>query len=392
VTVVRPRRSDRETVRVLHLNPTFYPSTRDGGPSESLLLLVRGLREAGVEAEIATTNGDGPTNSAVPLGVRVEHAGVPVTYFERYPRISFAPSARFVEHVARAARRYDLVHVHAVFSFPSTTGAALCRGLGVPYILSPRGMCEPWALTHRSWKKTPYFYGIERSNLLGASALHATSESEAASLRALLPGVKVFALPNAVELPEVSLNVERVPGRIAFLGRLHPVKGLDVLLRAMSLVSLSRPHAELVIGGIDHEGEGARLARLVETLTPRPCVRFVGEVHGDAKARFLSSANVLALTSRSESFARVVVEALAHGTPAVVSRACPWPQLEARGAGRWVEGRPESIAEALVDMLDRTANSTAANEAARSLASEYDVSSVGLAMAERYREILALSL
>ncbi|MBM4373488.1 MAG: glycosyltransferase [Deltaproteobacteria bacterium] len=378
-------------MRVLHLNPTFYPSTRDGGPSESLLLLVRGLREAGVDAEIVTTNGDGPKNSAVPLGRRVEHAGVPVTYFERFPRAGFAPSASLVRHVAAVARGFDLVHVHALFSFPSTAGAATCRALAVPYVLSPRGMCEPWALGHRAWKKAPYFRAFERGNLLAARALHATSGSEAANLRALLRGPEVFVVPNAIELPAAALDVERIPGRVVFLGRLHPVKGLDVLVRAMSLVTARRPDAELIVAGPDHHGEGARIACIVATLTPRPRVRVVGEVHGADKACLLASASALALTSKSESFARVVVEALAHGTPAVVSRACPWPELEARGAGRWVEGQPATIANALVDVLDEATRPSARSEAARALAREYDVAAVGATMATRYRELIELN-
>lgn len=375
-------------MRVLHLNPTFYPSTRDGGPSESLLLLVRGLRAAGIDAEIATTNGDGPTNSAVPLGIRVEHAGVPVRYFERFPRIGFAPSGALATHLLRSARSYDLVHVHALFSFVSTVGAATCRALGVPYVVSPRGMCEPWALAHRAWKKTPYFTALERPNLAGARALHATSGAEAEHLRELLPHARVFDIPNPIELPTRRPQVERIAGRVAFLGRLHPVKGLDVLVRAMSFVSRERPDAELVLAGPDHHGELARLDALARTLDPRPRLRHLGEVHGDAKARFLAEASVLALTSQSESFGRVVAEALAHGTPAVVSRACPWPTLEARGAGRRVEARPETVAEALVWVLREVERSTAIHDAARALASEYETTAVGAAMAAAYRELL----
>jgi glycosyltransferase involved in cell wall biosynthesis len=384
-----PSRAPRRHVRVLHVNPTFYPSTRDGGPSESLLLLVRGLRTAGIDAEIATTNGDGPTNSDVPIGTRTAYEGVPVTYFERVPRIGYAPSPGLLRHLARAAHAFDLVHVHALFNFPSTFSAALLRTLGVPYVLSPRGMCEPWALAHRPWKKQPYYHLVERANLRGSRLLHATSDEEARNLRDLVPSHPVAIVPNAVELPRVSLEVVRAPERIVFLGRLHPVKGLDVLVPAVSLLAKRRPTVELVLAGPNHHGELERIERLAATLSPRPRLRWLGEVHGDAKSRLLAEATVLALTSYSESFGRTVVEALAHGTPVVVSKQCPWSVVAERGAGHWVDNTPEAVAEALFRVLEAHASGAAMHVAARGLAAEFGVDEVGAKMAGLYRDALA---
>ena len=376
-------------VRILHLNPTFYPSTRDGGPSESLLLLARGLLAAGVDLEIVTTNGDGPRNSDVPLGMTTAYEGIPVRYFNRFPKLGFAPSPSLLRHLGRIARDVELVHVHALFNFPSTAGAALLRALGRPYVLSPRGMCEPWALAHRSWKKWPYWRAIERRNVTGARALHATSNEEAAHLRALVPGQDVFVVPNAVELPSAPPNVERAAKRIVFLGRLHPVKGLDILIRAMSLLAQRHPEVELVLAGPDHHGELARVEAIAASLSPRPNVRWVGEVHGDAKARFLAGATALALTSHSESFGRTVVEALAYGTPVVVSKACPWAIVAERGAGFWVDNEPRTVADALARILEAPSGGRTMRLAARTLANDYDVDRIGRAMLDEYRRVLA---
>jgi len=376
-------------VRVLHVNPTFYPNTRDGGPSESLLLLVRGLRMAGINAEIATTNGDGPSNSTVRLGTRGTYEGVPVTYFERFPKVPYAPSGRLLHHLARTARTFDLVHVHSLFNFPATFGLALLRSLRVPYVVSPRGMCEPWALAHRSWKKGPYFRLVERANLLAARALHATSQEEADNLRRLVPGVSVRMVPNAVELPGATQAASRAARRVVFLGRLHPVKGLDVLVPAMSLLAKRFADVELVLAGPDDHGELARIEALAQTLDPRPRMRWVGEVHGEVKSRLLAEATVLALTSRSESFGRTVVEALAHGTPVVVSKQCPWPMVSERGAGEWVDNTPASVAGALHRVIEAQGAGDAMQTAARELATEFGVARVGAAMAQVYREVLA---
>ncbi len=376
-------------VRVLQLNPTFYPSTRDGGPSESLLLLARGLLAANVELEIVTTNGDGPTNSHVPLGASTFYKGVPVRYFNRFPKLGYAPSQSLLRHLKRVARDVDLVHVHALFNFPSTAGAALLRSMGVPYVTSPRGMCEPWALGHRSWKKWPYWRAIERGNVAGARAVHATSDEEASQLRLLFPTQDVFVVPNPVELPSEPLDVARAANRIVFLGRLHPVKGLEVLVAAMSLLTKRHPDVELVLAGPDHHGELARVEARLASLAPRPNVRWIGEVHGDAKSRFLASATALALTSHSESFGRTVVEALAHGTPVVVSRACPWASVAQHGAGFWVDNEPEAVADALARILEAPSGGHTMRLAARTLANDYDVDRIGRAMLDEYRRVLA---
>ena len=376
-------------MRVLHLNPTFYPSTRDGGPSESLLLLAQGLEEAGVAVEVLTTNGDGPRNSDVPLGKLTAYEGVPVRYFERFPRVGFAPSAPLLRHLARVARDFDLVHVHALFNFPSTAGAALLRALRVPYVLSPRGMCEPWALAHRSWKKAPYWRAIERGNVAGAAALHATSSEEAAHLQQLFPKQTLLVVPNPVALPAKLPNVPRAKNRVVFLGRLHPVKGLDVLVPAMSHLATTHPDVELVLAGPDHHGELARVHARVKSLSPMPKIRWLGEVRGEAKAQLLASASVLALTSHSESFGRTVVEALAHGTPVVVSKACPWASVAERGAGYWVENEPRIVADALAAVLDAPNEGQAMHAAARALAADYDVARIGAAMRTAYERVLA---
>ena len=116
---------------------------------------------------------------------------------------------------------------------------------------------------------------------------------------------------------------------------------------------------------------------------------FHGEVHGDAKARFLAGATALALTSHSESFGRTVVEALAYGTPVVVSKACPWAIVAERGAGFWVDNEPRTVADALARILEAPSGGRTMRLAARTLANDYDVDRIGRAMLDEYRRVLA---
>jgi glycosyltransferase involved in cell wall biosynthesis len=115
----------------------------------------------------------------------------------------------------------------------------------------------------------------------------------------------------------------------------------------------------------------------------------VGAVDGARKYELLASARVLVLPSHSENFGQVVLEALACGTPAVVSRNCPWRSLEEEQAGSWVENTPDSMAAALLRILDDDSLAARMAAAATRLASRYTMRQVGTAMAGMYERILA---
>lgn len=374
-------------MRVLHVVGGFYPATRFGGPSESVLRLNQGLMAAGHEVEVVTTDADGPTNMDIPLNRIVPYEGVPVRYFGRFPRIGYMFSLGLTRYVTRVVRDYDLVHVTSLFSYPSTAAAIIAHRQGVPYVMSPRGMCMPWELSYNAWKKQPYWHAIDKPVLRRAGAVHATADLERDHIKELVPSARVIVVPNAIELPDPAPRVPVEAGRIVFLGRLAPKKGFDVLIPAMRMLAKQRPDAELVIAGPDDMGEWARTEALIAQQQPRPRVRYVGAVHGDEKTQLLASAQVMVLSSHSENFGVVVLEALACGTPVVVSKNCPWRAVEEEGAGFWVDNTPAEVAGALAKVLAGDPGSY--RGAALRLASRYGHRQIGAVMAEHYREIVA---
>ncbi len=375
-------------MRVLHVVPSYFPAVRYGGPIVSVRGLCEALARTGVEVDVATTDADGPRDLDVPTDRWTELGGVRVRYFHRWPRIDFAASVPLTGFLFAETRTYDLVHVVGVFSYPSLMAGAAARSAGVPYLISPRGSLEPWALSHKRWKKVPYWGIFERRNLEHAAAIHATSAVEARSVRALFPESRIIISPNGVDAvtPPAVVRSQR---QVVFLGRLHRKKGLDILVRAMSLVAREIPDAETVVAGPDDEGEWPRIEALVATLSPRPRVRYLGPVNGDERWRLLASSAVFALPTHSENFGIAVLEALACGTPAVVSRNCPWEVLEERGAGRWIENSPERFAAAIAELLKEPSRTQAKRDAARALAAEYSWATIGREMASRYREVAA---
>jgi len=225
----------RSSLRVLHVIPSLSPG--DGGPSFAMPLMARGLELSGVQVDVATTEGDREQ--------RINQNGVSVLYFPRqseFYKVSLPLSRWLSEHI----RDYDLVHIHALFSYSSYAAARLATKNGVPYIVRPLGVLNRWGMQNRrKLLKRFSFHFIEQRIMRNAAAIHYTSQQE--RLEAAETGVRneSVVIPLAVdlsgfrELPGPEPFHQKFPdarGReiILFLSRLDPKKGLDLLLRAFA--------------------------------------------------------------------------------------------------------------------------------------------------------------
>lgn len=376
------------TRRVLHVVPSFAPAYRYGGPIVSVLELSRATAAAGIDIDVATTNADGPDDLEVPTDRWVRFEGLPVRYFRRWPRTGYACSFDLAWFLRTHIRDYDVVHVTSTFSFPSIAAGLAARAAGVPYIVSPRGSLQGWSLAQKRWKKLPYWLMLERRHLERAAAIHATADIEEQEVKAVLPGARVLLVPNGVNLITPPL-VPRRPKTIVFLGRIHRKKGFDVLIPALSQLERLLPGTETIIAGPDDDGEWARVEAMLRSAVPQPNVRYVGPVHGDSKYELLASAAAFVLPSHSENFGMAVVEALACGTPVVVSRKCPWRSVEERGAGFWINNTPEECAHALRAILSDPDGARRMGEAGRRLAALFQWPELGRQMARSYEELAA---
>ncbi len=345
-------------MRVLHVIPSVSP--RRGGPSEAVIEMVRSLVAAGIEAEIATTDEDlAPPRHVVPTYYR----GVPVRFFpRRYARFpvlgEFACSPAFPRWLRSAGRSYDLLHVHALFSHLPTMAMRHARQAGVPYLNRPLGMLGHWPLRQSPLRKHIYLACVERANLGGAAALHFVSKAEqdeAVAVGLPSPG---WVIPHGVVVPPLLPEAGRLlrqriglpPDRplVLFLGRLHAKKGIDLLLRGLAL--LPHPRPLLLIAG---DGpERVSLERLTAELQLGQDVRWLGFVQGETRHLCLQGADLFALTSHHENLALAVLEALAAGTPVLVSpQVALAPAVERHHLGLVVGLEPASIRDGLVQGL-----------------------------------------
>ncbi len=389
-------------MKVLHVIPSISPLR--GGPSRAVIDMVAALRIQEVDAAILTTNDHGPgLHPDLVTGRWREHQGVPVLAFARWsPPVAalreFAYSPTLSLWLARHLKDYDLLHIHALFSYPSTSAMAQARWAGVPYILRSIGQLSPWSLAQSRGRKRLMLRLIERRNLQRAALLHFTTgaERDEAACLGLVPPSLV--LPLGVRGPDLPAQPAdhrspAAPVHFLFLSRLHPKKQLENLLDALALLQHRRPEAswDLAIAG---DGEPRYVAALQERargLGLGARCRWLGFVAGEAKWRALEAADWFVLPSAAENFGIAAVEALAAGTPVILSPEVAVAADVARaGAGLVSASDPEALALTLATALERPSLSRRA--AALNLAeTDFSWSTIALQLRDAYRQVLTSS-
>jgi glycosyltransferase involved in cell wall biosynthesis len=373
-------------VRALHVTSYFAPAWAYGGPPRSILGLCASLRDAGVDVEVFTTNANDQEELPPSVTAANEYRGIPVRYFPRaFPRRFFGASG-MKKALERELRSFDLVHVHGIWNVPGWLAMDACRRQEVPFVVSLRGMLDRGSFDHHRFRKSVFFRLWERENLRRASFLHATSEHEAAGIHRLGIGPEVVVIPNGVDAPRRSngsdfRNRWGFPPRarlVSFLGRLHPMKRLDLLLAAFEIIRRAHPDAVLAIAG---RPDGIDPL----SLDGRTGVHYLGAIDEREKWELLAESAALVLCSDSESFGMAVAEALSMGVPVVATRTCPWEELETNGCGFWVGQDSTEIAAGVEHLLsDRDLARRMGENAAALAARRYRWAAVGRDMAQSY--------
>lgn len=348
-------------MKVLHVIPSINPAL--GGPTHVVLNLVKALRAAGVDAEIATTNDWGNGLLEVPLNQCIEYEQVPVWFFKRFspPLKEFIFSAQLTRWLWQHTRDYDLIHTHYLFSYASTCASAIARCQGVPYIMRTIGQLSPWALAQSRLKKQIYTAVIERHNLNHAAAIHCTCAGEAEDVQNFGIETSTITLPLGVEMPpDLPQARQQLRARygiapetpiVLFLSRLHYKKRPDLLLR--SLNQLADKNFHLILAGSGELSYITELKNLTSSLGLSDRTSFPGFVTGYNKQLLLQGADLFVLPSFSENFGVAVAEAMSHGLPVIVTPGVQIaPEIAAAGAGLVVPGEEEALGKAIALLLN----------------------------------------
>lgn len=248
---------------------------------------------------------------------------------------------------ARLENRRLVVHLHGVWVAPVQAAAAEALDCGAILVVSPHGMLRREALAKSRWRKRLVWLGALRRTLAMADAIHVTSDAEGADLRAILPGCRPVLVPLGVKPPPDAPRQRspESPRRAGYLGRLLPIKNLDVLLEAWARAS---PRGwRLAIDGPGSPEMIVRLRALADRLGIADVVDVGSTVPFDRLGEHFASLDLFILPSRSEAFALVVGEALASGVPALVTDAAPWGGVERERCGWSVRPTVPDLAAAI---------------------------------------------
>jgi glycosyltransferase involved in cell wall biosynthesis len=242
---------------------------------------------------------------------------------------------RWLEKEA-ASGRIDLIHNHSLWMMPNVYPGRASRLGACPLVVSPHGTLSTWALNRSALQKKIFWHLLQAPVLQTAACFHVTSETEREDIRRLGFRQPVCIVPNGIDLPPLAEKQEVSHRVLLFLGRMHPVKGVDFLLRSWQSVEHRFPDWELHLAGPDNGGYLAEMQGLAAQLRLEHVV-FRGPLFGEEKWRAYRSASLFVLPTHSENFGMTVAEALAAGTPAIVTKGAPWGGLEKQGAGWWID-------------------------------------------------------
>lgn len=385
-------------MRVLHVIPSV--SNAHGGPSRALALMEQNLSVAGVHVTTVTTDDDGPgyrlTNAARPA----EAHGARRVYLRKW--IDFYKVApALLPWLQRHLREFDVVHIHALFSFSSVVAALMARQKDVPYVIRPLGTLTKYGMKRRRpLAKRLSLALFERRILSHAAAVHFTSEIELEEAMALDIPLSGVVIPLGVgpvcaePFPDLFREYPSLEGRtvLVYLSRLDPKKNVEGLLRAFAALKPTERRLALLIAGSGEPPYIASLKSLARTLNVAGEIIWLGHIEGCVKAAALGTADIFVLPSLSENFGIAAVEAMQAGLPCVLGQGVAIAE-KARDAGAslTVDSEPDSIAHALAELLrDKPKRGAMGKQAVKFARAAYSVDAMADRLTELYGRIASM--
>lgn len=288
----------------------------------------------------------------------------------------------------------DLYHGHGIWDPMIYNMSKNARKNKVPYVISIRGMLEPWALGQKRFKKRVALKLYQLKDLKNAVCLHATANSELISIRNQGIKVPVAVIPNGINLDKFP---EQLPikcqkdKKILFLSRIHKKKGLELLIEAWGLLSLSvkKDWTVDIIGNGDLSYIN-ELKSIINKKGLNDQIFIYPPVFGDAKVELYRTANLFVLPSYSENFGIVIAEALASYTPVITTKGTPWEDLEIFNCGKWIDPNIDSLKLTLETMLNKNEKELIemGKNGRKLIESKYSMKSVAEKMFDLYKWIL----
>lgn len=368
-------------MKVVHVGGLNY---KNGGPSLSMALTIKGLRQQGVDA----------LGVSRPLD-KDDKLVCDSSYCHFFNRPLFELFGwQYIPKVSRTFDEIvgiDLMHLQGIWSSHMHSAALYARQRGIPYLIAPRGSLYPHALAIEPWKKKLSLALYQDTDLKKASCIQATCKEEYELYRKLGYKNPVAILPNPIDCESyVAPTIEKTTKfRFGYIGRLHPRKRVERLIYAFAERRDVFDNCELLIIGADVKEYEEFLKEEVKRLNLQN-VHFSGFLRGEEKDKALCSLSCMVNPSDFENFGNVVSEALMRGVPVIATKGSPWQGLLEYDCGWWIDNDQDTITKTMVEAYERLSRegSLMGENGKRMVRQEFSVTVLGEKMKALYDWIL----
>ncbi len=325
-------------MKILQILPGFTT----GGPSVSTSALALHMQSLGHEVQFHTAEGD----------------------FSEYPDIDFHPyhfydipyirqlaiSRQLYKNLKKESKDAQIIQTNSLWQFANFIHEYARRGSNAKSVIVPRGTFSKYALSLSPKKKKLILALGQRTALEKADMFIATCQKEYEDIRNFGLKQPVAIIPNGLDLPEIGKVTKKKT--ITFLGRIHKVKGVDILIEAWRKIECGGKFNDwnLVIAGPTSSDYAKDIQKQAEDLRT---VTFTGEIKGEAKNKLFAQSAIYVLPTHTENFGISIGEALACGTPVITTTGAPWSGLADNDCGLWIELSVDNLPRALEDMMSR---------------------------------------
>lgn len=313
-----------------------------GGPSRSVPILVKGLAEVGVDITLMTMRTEQMNTHALDGTSAKIHI---LNSFEQKEVEEYVKSEEF-----------DIIQIQSMWEPIYHKLVKIARKLNIPYLITPRGMLEPWSLSQKKWKKKLAMMLYQKADLQKAACIFTTAEMETRHVRDLGIKTPCSVIPNGIETEGYPCRktVESVKKQILFLSRIHVKKGIELLIDSFTNLYKNFVDWSVVIVGNGEPNYIESLKLKVERLGMQDSIKILPPVFGEAKTKLYQESSLFCLPSYSENFGMVIAEAMSCGVPVITTTNCPWEILNETNTGWCIDLSVDNLEKTLQKALSQT--------------------------------------
>ena len=311
-----------------------------GGPSRSVPMLAKGLAELGVDITLMAIRSENMNIHAL--------EGTSVKLKVISPSFSRREIAKFL-----ADERFELIQIQSVWEMPYHKVMVEARKLNIPYIVTPRGMLEPWSLSQKKWKKRLAWWLYQRNDVQKSVCVFTTAKMEADHVSNLGITTCKAVIPNGIETDSYpcKTSIDVVKKQVLFLSRVHVKKGIEILFDAWKRIHSEFAEWQLLVVGNGEAEYIQSLENRVACLGLKDSIKILPPVFGNDKIQLYQESALFCLPSYSENFGMAIAEAMSCGTPVISTTNCPWEILNETKTGWCIDLSVDNLEYALREAL-----------------------------------------